>query len=255
MGKLISEGNFEKALQEFQMFEDNTPERFSDVVVRNQALQCCAHLKDYKQSKEIFHKMKRNFSPLGQPNVFSYNIMLRIYFHMERYEKMQEIFDLMVTKKITPDNTTITQFLDMLRVTKNPDKAVKLIGIMKEIYLVPDLITLNAFLKLYCTFNMVDEAYQVLKEFQTDFNLSPDLATYTILMDMYGKARQVKKAEQLLTELVENGLEPDLRMYTILINMYGLCNGEAKYEKNSLSLCSDERERNPIRPDRFFCSN
>jgi len=231
MGALIKKGQYKEALKEFQSYERYNPERFCDVVTRNQALKCCSQLGEYKLAKEIFHKMKRNFSRFGQPNVISYNTMIHIYSKQERFEKVHELFELMLDKKITPDNSTVAALFEMYGLQNEPEKGERLLSIMESIYLEPDAKTINSIINMYNVCKKPTKAHHFMNDMIAKGNFKPDLVTYSILMDMYGKSREVTKVEKLLQNMIAEGIESDCKTYTILLDMYARCNGENAIQK------------------------
>ncbi|CAH9146364.1 unnamed protein product [Cuscuta epithymum] len=85
----------------------------------------------------------------------------------------------------------------------------------------PDTVSYNTLIKGLCKANKLQEALN-LRVGMENANLTPNVLTYTILMDgLFREDREVDEAMGLLDEMKIKGLEPDVFTYTILIN--GLC--------------------------------
>lgn len=227
----MKEEQFDKALEAFKNHEKFTPERFADVVTRNQALKCCSHLGDAKTAKEIFHKMKRNFSRGSQPNLITCNILIDMYVRLEMHERVDSIFTYMLAEKIFPDTVTLTAMCAMYGKLEQPEKGDAILQVIQDCYILPDLPLVNALVLMYCTCQQPERAVQVLREMVERYKVGLDVASYSILLDCHAKRREVEKAESLLAEMVAAGIEPDLKTYTILLTMYASCHGAESLRK------------------------
>ncbi|OVA13072.1 Pentatricopeptide repeat [Macleaya cordata] len=83
--------------------------------------------------------------------------------------------------------------------------------------------------------------------------LTPDVITYTTMMNGYCKANCLQKAYGLFLDMMERGIRPDVFTFTVLIDGHQKVNlrrGEGK-TLDILSLCSDMAEMK-VKPDIVF---
>lgn len=63
------------------------------------------------------------------------------------------------------------------------------------------------------------EAERIFSELQR-LGLQPDIRTYTVLIEAYGRCGQPKRAEEVLKRLQSSGCVPDTLVYAILVRSF-----------------------------------
>ncbi|PWA48600.1 hypothetical protein CTI12_AA473000 [Artemisia annua] len=99
-------------------------------------------------------------------------------------------------------------------------KATRVMEILEESGVVPDVITCNVLISGYCRAEKLEEAMVVLAR-QMEKECYPDVITYTILIEAACKMSGVGQAMKLLDTMKTKGCKPDVFTYNVLIN--GFC--------------------------------
>jgi pentatricopeptide repeat protein len=188
-------------------------------------------LADAKLAKEIFHKMKRHFSRVCQPNLITCNTLIDMYVRLEMYERVDAVFAYMLAERIFPDSVTLTAMYAMYGKLGQPEKGDELLQVMQDCYIRPDKQLVHAIVHMYCTCGNPERAAKVWRELVERYEVPRDVVCYSILLDCYAKRREVAKAEALMTEMMAHGIEPDLKTYTILLTLYASCHGAESLRK------------------------
>ncbi|KAK7344356.1 hypothetical protein VNO77_13870 [Canavalia gladiata] len=102
---------------------------------------------------------------------------------------------------------------------KTPEDAEEFFKEMRDMGVVPDVVTYNSLVDVYCKGREMEKAYKVLDEMR-DRNLSPDVITYTSIIGGLGLIGQPDKARDVLKEMKEYGCYPDAAAYNAAIRNF-----------------------------------
>lgn len=94
----------------------------------------------------------------------------------------------------------------------------------REKQMAPSLVTLNSMLNVYANALRLRSAESFLREAFPQFGLEPDLFTYRVLMHMYVRAKRTAAAEELLETIrrkeAEGDVPADRVVYGLLVDLY-----------------------------------
>ncbi|XP_022718545.1 pentatricopeptide repeat-containing protein At3g18110, chloroplastic-like isoform X2 [Durio zibethinus] len=147
-----------------------------------------------------------------------YNAMMGVYARNGRFQKVQELLDLIRERGCEPDlvsfNTLINARLKAGAML--PDLAVELLNEVRRSGLRPDIITYNTLISACSREPNLEEAMKVFDDMESH-NCQPDLWTYNAMISVYGRCGIAYKAEQLFRDLESKGFFPDAVTYNSLL--------------------------------------
>ncbi|KAE8673725.1 Pentatricopeptide repeat-containing protein [Hibiscus syriacus] len=147
-----------------------------------------------------------------------YNAMMGVYARSGRFQKVQELLDLMRERGCEADlvsfNTLINARLKAGAML--PDLAIKLLNEVRRSGLRPDIITYNTLISACSRVSNLEEAMKVFDDMDS-CNCQPDLWTYNAMISVYGRCGMSHKAEQLFRDLESKGFFPDAVTYNSLL--------------------------------------
>ncbi|KAG6742529.1 hypothetical protein POTOM_053401 [Populus tomentosa] len=147
-----------------------------------------------------------------------YNAMMGVYARSGKFNKVQELFDLMRERGCEPDlvsfNTLINARLKAVEMT--PNLAIELLAEVRRSGLRPDIITYNTLISACSRASNLDEAVNVFDD-MVAHHCEPDLWTYNAMISVYGRCGLSGKAEQLFNDLESRGFFPDAVSYNSLL--------------------------------------
>ncbi|XVE90498.1 hypothetical protein DITRI_Ditri20bG0082400 [Diplodiscus trichospermus] len=147
-----------------------------------------------------------------------YNAMMGVYARNGRFQKVQELLDLMRERGCEPDlvsfNTLINARLKAGAML--PDLAIELLNEVRRSGLRPDIITYNTLISACSRESNLEEAMKVFEDMDSH-NCQPDLWTYNAMISVYGRCGMAYKAEQLFRDLESKGFFPDAVTFNSLL--------------------------------------
>ncbi|WCJ27925.1 Pentatricopeptide repeat (PPR) superfamily protein [Euphorbia peplus] len=147
-----------------------------------------------------------------------YNAMMGVYARSGRFDKVQQVLDLMRERGCEPDlvsfNTLINARLRAGAITE--DMAVELLNELRRSGLRPDIITYNTLISACSRESNLEAAIKVFNDME-DRHCQPDLWTYNAMISVYGRCGLSGKAEELFKDLESKGFFPDAVTYNSLL--------------------------------------
>merc|ERR1719428_321634 len=117
-------------------------------------------------------------------------------------EKLERLFKDLVDAGIEPDYSTFSTVVRGYCAAGNLEKAMALFGTMRQHGVAPSQTLFNALLDCCARRHMVELAEQILQDMM-DSGVHPNSSTVTILVRLYGHARDLGSAFRLASELSE----------------------------------------------------
>ncbi|KAG5242088.1 pentatricopeptide repeat-containing protein [Salix suchowensis] len=146
--------------------------------------------------------------PSAGNTVQVYNAMMGVYARRGKFNKVQELLELMHERGCKPDlvsfNTLINARLKLL------------LNEVRKSGLRPDIITYNTLISACSRALNLEEAAKVFDDMEAH-HCQPDLWTYNAMISVYGRCGLSGKAEQLFNELESRGFFPDAVSYNSLL--------------------------------------
>ncbi|XP_024927280.1 pentatricopeptide repeat-containing protein At3g18110, chloroplastic [Ziziphus jujuba] len=147
-----------------------------------------------------------------------YNAIMGVHARNGRFDKVQDLLDLMRERGCEPDlvsfNTLINARLKSSAMVSN--LAVELLNEVRRSGLRPDIITYNTLISGCSRESNLDEAVKVYSDMEAH-GCQPDLWTYNAMISVYGRCGLSGKADGLFKELESKGFLPDAVTYNSLL--------------------------------------
>ncbi|KAH7676358.1 HCP-like protein [Dioscorea alata] len=102
---------------------------------------------------------------------------------------------------------------------KSSDEAEHFFEEMKLLNVIPDVVSYNCLIDVYCKNREIEKARKVFDEMR-EREINPDVFSYTSLIGGLGLIGQPDKAKELLNEMKELGCYPDVAAYNAAIRNY-----------------------------------
>jgi pentatricopeptide repeat protein len=100
---------------------------------------------------------------------------------------------------------------------KHIEKAERVFDRMLAVGIKPSNISLNLRLNLYTYNSMISAAVEWKKAMKEIYKVQPDVYTYTSMIEMYGRTRQMDLALDQFNLMKAEGLKPSLTTYAVLV--------------------------------------
>ena len=160
-----------------------------------------------------------------QPNLFSYNLVLRALNRVNKVQDAANVLRQLVQRGIEPDTFSFNQVLAALARVRAADTAYELLQYQIESGTPPDVASYASVLSAYGP-ERVGEAENMLR----NMKIPPNAVCYNVMMDLWAKSGQgtlgARKAEQLLQEMQDRyeagneAMKPTLVSYNALLNAW-----------------------------------
>merc|ERR1740138_871037 len=228
-----------------------------------------------------------SFGGLAGLTAPTYGSMIKAYGRAKDIERVQELWDEMRRRHVTPTSITLGCMVDALVNNGRPEEAFELVreireesayadilntviystllkGFaqsrqpgrvqevfeqMKEMGIACNTVSYNTMLDANARTGKMDRADELFREMQAS-GVSPDVITYSTLVKGYCQSSDIDKGFQVLKEMVANGVhEPDEILYNSLLD------GCAKQHRvdDALKLVEDMHKHH-VRPSNFTLS-
>ncbi|EEF30336.1 pentatricopeptide repeat-containing protein PPR5 homolog, chloroplastic [Ricinus communis] len=190
-----------------------------------------AHLHSKDKAKALikalgyFEKMKG--MQRCQPNVVTYNILLRAFAQARNVNQVNALFKDLDQSIVSPDIYTYNGVMDAYGKNGMIREMESVLSRMKSNQCKPDIITFNLLIDSYGKKQDFDKMEQVFKSLLHSKE-RPTLPTFNSMITNYGKARQKENAESVLQKMTKMKYTPNFITYESLIMMYGFCDSVSK---------------------------
>lgn len=217
----------------FRPWEEKLSNKDRSIILKEQL--------SWERAMEIFEWFKSK--GCYELNVIHYNIMLRILGKARKWSKVEDLWDEMRTKRISPINSTYGTLIDVYSKGGHKEEAVVWLQRMNEQGMEPDEVTLGSIIQMYKKageFTKAEEFFKMWSSGKTmkdkstvrrhsnnarkassGVHLSLSRYTYNTLIDTYGKAGQLEEMSQTFKKMLNDGVIPDTITFNTMIHIYG----------------------------------
>ncbi|KAL8116724.1 hypothetical protein AgCh_023032 [Apium graveolens] len=238
----------------FSIFRDMcTLEIPVDIITFNIAINCCCHSNrlDY-----AFSLLAAIFKRGLMPTVITYNTLIRGLLAQHKSAEARLLFENLIKfREVQLNVVTFTTMIDGLCKTGHTDMALWLFRFMEKCNCKPNIVTYNTVIDSFCEQGLADDALDLhsemiengilpdvwsynaiirvlcrldrwedvsilLKQMMEDISISPDVHTFTILIDAYSKSGKLDDAKHIIEIMSERGVYPDIVTYNTLMQGY-----------------------------------
>lgn len=154
-------------------------------------------------------------------NEVSYNALMAVAARSNRVQIAFEIYDEMIGKSLRPNCECFTTLITLCGRTNMIDRAFKIHEHMITIGIEPSVITYNALLtacRCSAGRDAGEAALQVFQEMRETPGCTPDVITYSTVIDALGRGGRFGQVRDVLDEMSREGVAPNLVTYTSVIS-------------------------------------
>ncbi|KAM7261140.1 hypothetical protein ACFE04_026615 [Oxalis oulophora] len=161
-----------------------------------------------------------NKIPAFSPQRSTYHILLTQACNSHDFSAVHKILNLMVKNGFEPNQVTTDIAVRSLCLAGMEDDAVALIKEFARKNSPPDTYTYNFLVKHLCKCRALDTVYTFMDTMRTDFDIKPDLVSYTILIDNVCNTKNLREVTRLMGVLKYCGVKPDRFLYNTIMKGY-----------------------------------
>ncbi|XP_020223467.1 pentatricopeptide repeat-containing protein PPR5 homolog, chloroplastic [Cajanus cajan] len=195
-----------------------------DTSVYNALITAHLHSRDKTKAlaKAIGYFQKMKGMERCNPNIVTYNILLRAFAQARNVEQVNSLFKDLDESIVSPDIYTFNGVMDAYGKNGMIWEMEAVLARMKSNQCKPDLITFNLLIDSYGKKQEFGKMEQVFKSLLRSKE-RPSLPTFNSMILNYGKARLKDKAENIFKKMTDMGYSPSFVTHESLIYMYGFC--------------------------------
>ncbi|KAK2405173.1 pentatricopeptide repeat-containing protein, mitochondrial [Trifolium repens] len=185
----------------------------------------------FKHNTEIFHAL---IEALGK---------------IKQFKMIWNLVDDMKQRKLLNGDTftLIARRYVRARIIK---EALKTFERMEKYGLKPQISDFNKLIDVLCKSKFHVEKAQELFDKMTQWNLEPNLKSYTILLEGWSQQQNLLRVREVCREMRDEGFEPDVVTYGILINAY--C--KAKKYDEAIDFYHEMQSKNISPSPHIYCT-
>ncbi|CAH8344654.1 unnamed protein product [Eruca vesicaria subsp. sativa] len=213
-----------------------------DASVYNALITAHLHTRDKAKALEkvrgYFDKMKG--MERCQPNVVTYNILLRAFAQSGKVEQVKALFKDLDMSAVSPDVYTFNGVMDAYGKNGMIKEMESVLTRMRSNECKPDIITFNLLIDSYGKKQEFEKMEQTFKSLIRSKE-KPTLPTFNSMIINYGKARLRDKAEWVFEKMIDMNYTPSFITYECMIMMYGYCGCVSRAREMFEEVAESER--------------
>ncbi|KAJ6799234.1 pentatricopeptide repeat-containing protein [Iris pallida] len=174
--------------------------------------------KQYNKAEVTFRRMQ---SSGPEPSPVTYQIILKTLVEGEKYGEAEAIFQSLLNEErssFKPDQKMFHMMIYMYKKAGNYDQARRIFAQMAEREIPYSTITFNSLMSFETNFKEVSSIYDQMQR----AGLRPDVVSYALLINAYGKARREDEALAVFEEMLDAGVRPTRKAYNILLDAFAI---------------------------------
>eukprot|EP00250_Pteridium_aquilinum_P004304 c14524_g1_i1 orf=98-1744(+) len=179
--------------------------------INNKELALGKALRFYEQMKKTSY---------CQPNLVTYNMLLRACAQAKQTQKLEDLFKEMELAGFKPDTYTFNGILDAHGKAGDFLEMELVLKKMRQNKVEADFITFNTLIDAYGKAGIIVKMEEALKGMAAA-KVKPQLSTFNALINNYGSAKRVDEMELVFNNMVALGVPPTLITYEVLMKGYG----------------------------------
>ncbi|XP_057476674.1 pentatricopeptide repeat-containing protein At3g59040 [Actinidia eriantha] len=172
----------------------------------------------YNKAETIFRRMQ---SSGPEPSAVTYQIILKTFVEGDKFEEAEEIFETLLNEKsspLRPDQKMFHMMIYMFRKAGSYAKARKIFALMAERGVQRSTVTFNSLMSFETNYKEVANIYNEMHR----ADIIPDVVSYALLVNAYGKARKEEEALAVFEEMLDAGVRPTQKAYNILLDAFAI---------------------------------
>ncbi|XP_073114037.1 uncharacterized protein [Elaeis guineensis] len=147
----------------------------------------------------------------------------------DKFKEAEEVFESLLKEErapFKPDQKMFHMMIYMYKKASNYDQARKIFAQMSERGIPQSTVTFNSLMSFETNYKEVSSIYDQMQR----AGHKPDVVSYALLINAYGKARREDEALAVFEEMLDAGVRPTRKAYNILLDAFAISGmlGEAR---------------------------
>merc|ERR1719487_1136347 len=206
-----------------------------NTITYNTLLDACTKCGQMDRISDVFNDMQRNGV---EPDLITYSTLVKGFCQAGDLERA---FDLVQDVKqdggLKLDEIVYNSLLDGCARQQKVDQAMEVLSDMRAAGIVPSNYTLSILVKLLGRAKRLKQAFTVVEELCTSYNIRLNVHVYTCLIQACLQNQKIDRALSVHDEMVKGlGREPDCKAYSVLLS--GCLRAHAMDEAMQVALCA-----------------
>ncbi|CAH9072902.1 unnamed protein product [Cuscuta epithymum] len=170
------------------------------------------------KAEAIFRRMQ---SSGPEPSALTYQIILKTFVKGNKYKEAEEVFETLLNMEappLKPDQKMFHMMIYMYKKAKDDKKAHHVFTLMSERGIPQNTVTYNSLMSFSSNYKEVSKIYDQMQR----GGLQPDVVSYALLINAYGKSRREEEALAVFEEMLDAGVRPTQKAYNILLDAFAI---------------------------------
>ncbi|KAJ8749769.1 hypothetical protein K2173_012320 [Erythroxylum novogranatense] len=172
----------------------------------------------YNTAEAIFRRM---LSSGPEPSALTYQIILKTFVQGNKFKEAEKLFETLLNEEkspLKPDQKMFHMIIYMYRKAGNYGKARKILPLMTQRGVPQSTVTYNSLMSFETNYKEVSNIYDQMQR----SGLRPDVVSYALLINAYGKARREEEALAVFESMLDAGVRPTHKAYNILLDAFAI---------------------------------
>ncbi|KAL8152486.1 hypothetical protein V2J09_010246 [Rumex salicifolius] len=187
-----------------------------DVYLVRDMLRIYQQCEEFDKLSDLYYVILKSKIPWDEE---MYNCVINCCARAMPVDELSRLFDEMLLKRFSPNTITCNVMLDVYGKARLFRKARKVFWVAKKRGLT-DVISYNTLIAAYGQSKNLRRMTSTVEKMQFD-GFSVSLEAYNCMLDSYGKEREMDKFRDVLQKMKDSNSKSDNYTYNILINIYG----------------------------------
>lgn len=185
------------------------------IVTFNALIDACARSGEMARVGPLLEDMA---SQKIEPNIVTYSTIIKGYCQENRLEKAFELLEHMKRSVVfKPDEITYNTLIDGCARHCLFDRGIALLDEMQKVGVPPTNFTLSVVVKLANRCKKMDKAFELCEQICRKYNLQLNVHVYDNLVHVCTSQNDIKRALDVLVQMVHEKVRPDARTYSLLL--------------------------------------
>jgi len=173
------------------------------------------HVSDPTEMSRVLDDMRASHI---KPDIVTYSILIKASCSAGNLENAMSLFDQLKHEGLVLDEIAFNSLLNGCSKNNKVNYAETVFNSMRELNVKPSNVTFSILVKMYGKAKMLDKATEIMDLMEHEYKEKPNLFVYTCLIQACVQNMQVKRGWDLFHSMQDKGIEPDGVTYGTLIH-------------------------------------
>jgi len=193
------------------IFEEMKSRGMADIIVYNLWIEIYVSKKDHLKVMDLFEEMKTTGVTA---DVTTYNLIIDVCGQRQERRRVEELWDEMKASRLFPDTLTYTALIAMYA-TLDPQQAMDTLAEMQALNIPAIPRTFNVLIEMYSKLRLPGKVNVLFKEMK-EVGVLPDVITYAHLINLERKLFRKENGLAYFQEMKDMGIVPNQRVLDLV---------------------------------------